>query len=185
MRVDFNVPLDGDFNVTDNTRLRAAVPSIKKILGDGGSVVLMSHLGRPKSGPEEKFSLKHITDDLGNLLSTPVKFVDDCIGDKCKEAAGSLNGGEVLLLENLRFYSEETKGDNGFAKQLSELGDVYVNDAFGTAHRAHASTSIVSEFFPGNSYFGYVMAQEINNADKVMQNADRAIHCYHGRCKSF
>ena len=145
VRVDFNVPLDEHFNITDDTRMRAAIPTIKKILGDGGSVILMSHLGRPKSGPEDKFSLKHILPHLKELLENAnILFADDCIGDDAKQKSNDLKAGEVLLLENLRFYKEEEKGDQEFAKKLSELGDVYVNDAFGTAHRAHASTAVIA-----------------------------------------
>ncbi len=143
IRVDFNVPLNDHFEITDDTRIRAVLPTIQKILNDGGSAILMSHLGRPKSGPEEKFSLKHLVPHLSEKLQTPVKFANDCIGTQAIELAGRLAAGEVLLLENLRFYEEETQGDRAFAQALSRLGDVYVNDAFGTAHRAHASTAII------------------------------------------
>src|SRR5690606_13010994 len=148
--------LDDQFNVTDDTRIQGALPTIKKILNDGGSVILMSHLGRPKNGPENKFSLKHIVDHLSEQLGKPVQFANDCIGEEAKEKAANLKAGEVLLLENLRFYKEEEKGDAEFAKKLAELGDVYVNDAFGTAHRAHASTSIIADNFSENKYFGYL-----------------------------
>ena len=175
VRVDFNVPLDEHFNITDDTRMSAAVPTIKKILDDGGSVILMSHLGRPKGGPEDKFSLKHILPHLQELLGTTnVLFADDCIGDDARQKSGNLKPGEVLLLENLRFYKEEEKGDPEFAKKLSELGDVYVNDAFGTAHRAHASTAIIAQFFPGDKkMFGLLMNAEVSNAEKVLNNSEK------------
>ncbi|MFH1004990.1 MAG: phosphoglycerate kinase [Bacteroidota bacterium] len=171
IRVDFNVPLDLEFNVTDDTRIRAAIPTIKKILNDGGSVILMSHLGRPKSGPEKKFSLKHIVKTLENLLNTNVKFASDCIGDEAKNLSANLKNGEVILLENLRFYKEEEKGDESFAQKLSSLGDFYVNDAFGTAHRSHASTVIIAKFFPNKKCFGYVMSKELASINKVMSNS--------------
>src|SRR5215472_2074435 len=149
VRVDFNVPLNDKNEITDDTRIRAAVPSIKKILGDGGSVILMSHLGRPKDGPTEKYSLKHLVKHISELLGgTTVLFANDCIGEQAYMTANMLKPGEVLLLENLRFYKEEEKGDEAFAQKLAKLGDVYVNDAFGTAHRAHASTAIIAQFFP-------------------------------------
>ncbi len=172
IRVDFNVPLNSEQHITDDSRMRAAVPTIKKILGDNGSVVLMSHLGRPKEGPEDKFSLRHLTAHLGKLLDREVRFSPDCVGKEAKEMAGSLRGGEVLLLENLRFHKEETKGDEGFAKKLAELGDVYVNDAFGTAHRAHASTTIVAKFFE-EKVFGYIMANELKSIDKVLNDTQK------------
>jgi phosphoglycerate kinase len=158
IRVDFNVPLNSDFQVTDPTRIKAAIPTIEKILNDGGSVILMSHLGRPKEGPAEKYSLKHTVSTLSALLNRPVQFATDCINAPAKDAAASLQNGEVLLLENLRFYKDEEKGNPEFAKKLAVLGDVYVNDAFGTAHRAHASTAVIAQYFKGNSMFGYVMA---------------------------
>ena len=175
VRVDFNVPLDDHFNITDDTRMRAAVPTIKKILEDGGSVILMSHLGRPKSGPEDKFSLKHILPHLKELLgNTNVLFADDCIGHDAKQKSKGLKPGEVLLLENLRFYKEEEKGDEAFAKKLSELADVYVNDAFGTAHRAHASTAVIAQFFPGDKkMFGLLMNAEVSNAEKVLNSSEK------------
>ena len=148
IRVDFNVPLDDSFNITDDTRIRGALPTIKKILKDGGAAVVMSHLGRPKTGPEEKFSLKHLVEHLSALLGTDVLFASDCIGEVAEKAAADLKMGQVLLLENLRFHPEETAGDQVFSEKLSKLGDAYVNDAFGTAHRAHASTTVVAEFFP-------------------------------------
>ena len=175
VRIDFNVPLDEHFNITDDTRMRAAIPTIKKILGDGGSVILMSHLGRPKSGPEDKFSLKHILPHLKELLENAnILFADDCIGDDAKQKSNDLKAGEVLLLENLRFYKEEEKGGQEFAKKLSELGDVYVNDAFGTAHRAHASTAVIAQFFPGDKkMFGLLMNAEVSNAEKVLNNSEK------------
>ncbi|WP_186754351.1 phosphoglycerate kinase [Echinicola salinicaeni] len=182
VRVDFNVPLDGDFNVTDDTRIQAALPTINKILKDGGAVILMSHLGRPKEGPEDKFSLKHILLDLEKALDRPVKFAPDCVGDEAKQLAAGLKGGEVLLLENLRFYKEETKGDAEFAKQLASLGDIYVNDAFGTAHRAHASTAIVAEYFT-DKVCGYLMLSELENADKVLGNPVRPFTAIMGGAK--
>ncbi|HYG14597.1 MAG TPA: phosphoglycerate kinase, partial [Bacteroidia bacterium] len=163
IRVDFNVPLDENFKITDDSRISAAIPTVKKILNDGGSVILMSHLGRPKEGPTEKYSLKHLVSHLSTLLGTQVKFAADCIGTEASNLAASLKPGEVLLLENLRFYKEEEKGDREFAKKLASLADVYVNDAFGTAHRAHASTAIIAEFFPTAKYFGYVMGSEVAN----------------------
>ena len=165
IRVDFNVPLDGDFNVTDDTRLKAAIPTIKKIIDEGGSAILMSHLGRPKTGPEEKFSLKHIIPDLSEKLGVTVQFANDCIGDEAIDKSKNLGAGQVLLLENVRFYKEEEKGDEEFASKLAKLGDIYVNDAFGTAHRAHASTTIVAKSF-ADKCCGYVMQQELENAKK-------------------
>ena len=170
IRVDFNVPLDKEYNITDDTRIRAAIPTIQKILKDGGSVILMSHLGRPKEGPAEKYSLKHLVAHLTKVLNTTVKFADDCIGDSARNLSASLNPGEVLLLENLRFYKEEEKGNEEFAQKLATLGTFYVNDAFGTAHRAHASTAVIAKFFPGKKCFGYVMAGELENADKVLNH---------------
>jgi phosphoglycerate kinase len=170
IRVDFNVPLDKSFNVTDDNRIRATIPTLNKILKDGGSCILMSHLGRPKDGPEEKYSLKHAIKTTEKLLGRPVQFANDCIGDEAKQKAAALKPGEVLLLENLRFYKEEEKGDTGFAEKLAKLGDVYVNDAFGTAHRAHASTTIVAQFLT-EKCAGLVMAAELDNAKKVMENA--------------
>lgn len=171
IRVDFNVPLNEDFSVSDDTRIQAAVPSIKKILKDGGSAILMSHLGRPKGGPEEKFSLKHIISAVEAALGTEVQFASDCIGEEAESKAAGLKAGEVLLLENLRFYKEEEKGDRDFAEKLSKLGDVYVNDAFGTAHRAHASTAVIAEFFK-DKVAGYLMESELTNADKVLGNPE-------------
>ncbi len=183
IRVDFNVPLDKDFNITDDNRIQGALPTIKKILADGGSVILMSHLGRPKEGPTEKYSLKHIVKHLSDVLGKEVQFADDAIGVQAVEKAAALKGGEVLLLENLRFYKEEEKGDEAFAEKLSKLGDVYVNDAFGTAHRAHASTAIIAKFFPDAKYFGYLMAGELANAEKVLNNAERPFTAIMGGAK--
>ncbi|HWI92370.1 MAG TPA: phosphoglycerate kinase [Flavisolibacter sp.] len=174
VRVDFNVPLDKEYNITDDTRIRAALPTIKKILADGGSVILMSHLGRPKEGPTDKYSLKHIIKHLSNSLGTDVQFANDCIGEEAYQKAGALKPGEVLLLENLRFYKEEEKGDEAFAEKLSKLGDVYVNDAFGTAHRAHASTAVIAKFFsPENKMFGLLMEGEVSSAEKVLHQSQK------------
>ena len=185
VRVDFNVPLDEHFNITDDTRMRAAIPTIKKILSDGGSVILMSHFGRPKGGPEDKFSLKHLLPHLKELLSgTTVLFADDCIGSDAEQKSKDLKPGEVLLLENLRFHKEEEKGDEAFAKKLSELGDVYVNDAFGTAHRAHASTAVIAHFFPTDKkMFGLLMNAEITNADKVLNSSEKPFTAILGGAK--
>ena len=183
IRVDFNVPLDKEFNITDDKRMRAALPTITKILNDGGSVILMSHLGRPKGGPEDKYSLKHILGDLSRMLDLEVQFADDCIGTEAVEKAKNLVPGQVLLLENLRFYKEEEKGDRDFAEKLARLGEVYVNDAFGTAHRAHASTAIVAEFFPNDKYFGYLMAEELKNAEKVNHGAEKPFTAIMGGAK--
>ncbi|MBE2229137.1 MAG: phosphoglycerate kinase [Chitinophagaceae bacterium] len=175
IRVDFNVPLNDKFEITDDTRMRAAVPTIKKILNDGGSVILMSHLGRPKDGPTEKYSLKHLISHLSELLGgTRVFFADDCIGEQAWLTTGMLRPGEVLLLENLRFYKEEEKGNEEFAAKLARLGDVWVNDAFGTAHRAHASTAVIAKFFqPEKRLFGYLMEGEVNSAEKVLHSAEK------------
>ncbi|MBY0543274.1 MAG: phosphoglycerate kinase [Sphingobacteriaceae bacterium] len=183
IRVDFNVPLDKDFNITDDKRMRAALPTIHKILNDGGSVVLMSHLGRPKGGPENKYSLKHILGDLSRMLDLEVKFAEDCIGEDAENKAKNLFPREVLLLENLRFHPEEEKGDVAFAEKLAKLGNVYVNDAFGTAHRAHASTTIVAQFFPKAKYFGYLMAEELKNAEKVNHGAVKPFTAIMGGAK--
>lgn len=183
IRVDFNVPLDKDYKITDDNRITAALPTIKKILQEGGAVILMSHLGRPKEGPTEKYSLKHIVPHLSDLLGQEVEFADDCIGQEAIDKAKALQPGEVLLLENLRFYPEEEKGDVEFAKKLAALGNVYVNDAFGTAHRAHASTSIIAQFFPEAKYFGYLMASELENAEKVLNNPTRPFTAIMGGSK--
>jgi len=182
IRVDLNVPLNKDFQVTDDTRIKATIPTLKKILGDGGKAVLMSHLGRPKNGPEDKFSLKHIVGDLEKAYGTKVHFSENTIGEKAETAAQNLKNGEVLLLENVRFHDGETKGDETFAKALSKLGDVYVNDAFGTAHRAHASTTVVAKFFQ-DKMAGFVMAAEIENADKVLEKADKPYTAIMGGAK--
>lgn len=173
VRVDFNVPLNDKFEVTDDTRIRAAIPTVEKILAAGGSVILMSHLGRPKEGPEDRFSLKHLLPVLEKKLGQKPLFANDCVGPEAVEKAATLKPGQVLLLENLRFYKEETKGDEAFAKKLALLADVYVNDAFGTAHRAHASTAIIVKFFPGASLFGYLMQDEVSNLEKVTKNPSR------------
>jgi phosphoglycerate kinase len=183
VRVDFNVPLDAEFNITDDSRITAALPTITKILKDGGSVILMSHLGRPKEGPTDKYSLKHILSHLSKLLGLTVKFAADCIGNDAIEQSKNLKAGEVLVLENLRFYKEEEKGNEEFAEKLSKLGDFYVNDAFGTAHRAHASTAIIAKFFPTAKCFGYVMAKEVANAEKVMHNPQRPFTAIVGGAK--
>jgi phosphoglycerate kinase len=183
IRVDFNVPLDESFNITDDNRIQGALPTIKKILNDGGAVILMSHLGRPKDGPTDKYSLKHLVGHLSKVLNREVAFADDCIGQQAIEKAAALKSGDVLLLENLRFYKEEEKGDDVFAEKLSKLGDVYVNDAFGTAHRAHASTAVIAKFFPSAKYFGYLMAGELANAEKVLNNPERPFTAIMGGAK--
>ena len=182
IRVDFNVPLDDDFKVTDVNRIEGAKPTIDKILADGGSVILMSHLGRPK-GKEEKYSLKHIVKTTESVLGFSVKFAEDCRGEVAKNAAENLQSGEVLLLENLRFYPEEEAGDVAFAKELASLGDIYVNDAFGTAHRAHASTTIIAQFFPENKCFGLLLAKEIESLNKVLNNSVKPVTAVLGGSK--
>src|SRR5258708_18061852 len=196
IRVDFNVPLNDKYEITDDTRMRASIPTIKKILTDGGSVILMSHLGRPKDGPTEKYSLKHLVPHLQELLNAPEKsgqpskaavpvlFANDCIGEQAYTTAGMLRSGEVLLLENLRFYKEEEKGDKAFAQKLAKLGDVYVNDAFGTAHRAHASTAVIAEFFPKEKrMFGLLMESEDSSAEKIMHQSERPFTAIIGGAK--
>lgn len=191
VRVDFNVPLNKQtLTITDDARIRAAVPTIKKILDDGGAVILMSHLGRPLKKLKEdgtidteKYTLKHVVQRVSELTGVPVKFAADCIGEDAKQQAENLKAGEILLLENLRFYKEEEKGDEAFAAKLSEYGDVYVNDAFGTAHRAHTSTAVIAKFFPEAKCFGYVMAREIANAEKLMQNAEKPFTAITGGAK--
>lgn len=176
VRVDFNVPLNDKFEITDDSRMKAAIPSIKKILGDGGMVILMSHFGRPKNGPEEKFSLKHLINHLSELLgdTTTVLFANDCIGEQAFLTASMMRPGDVLLLENLRFHKEEEAGDVKFAEKLSKLGDLWVNDAFGTAHRAHASTAVIAQFFPKEKrMFGLLMEAEVANAEKVLHKAEK------------
>jgi phosphoglycerate kinase len=182
IRVDFNVPLNEAFEVTDATRIQAAKSTIIDVLESGGSAILMSHLGRPK-GVEEQFSLKHIVSKVTEVLGVQVKFVDDCVGERVEAAANNLQPGEVLLLENLRFYSEEKKGDKDFAEKLSKLGDIYINDAFGTAHRAHASTAIIAEFFSGNKCFGNLLAKEIESIDKVLNNSEKPVLAILGGAK--
>ncbi|MCU0351214.1 MAG: phosphoglycerate kinase [Flavobacterium sp.] len=182
IRVDFNVPLDEHFNVTDANRIEAAKPTIDKILADGGSVILMSHLGRPK-GVEEKYSLKHIVSRTSEILGIPVKFASDCIGEIAEKAASDLQPGEVLLLENLRFYNEEEAGDVEFSKKLASLGDIYVNDAFGTAHRAHASTTIIAQFFPNDKCFGTLLAKEIDSLNKVLKDSKKPVTAVLGGSK--
>ncbi|HRN79218.1 MAG TPA: phosphoglycerate kinase [Ferruginibacter sp.] len=172
VRVDFNVPLDAAFKITDDTRITATIPTIRKILNDGGSVILMSHLGRPKEGPTEKYSLRHLVNHLSDLLNVKVQFANDAVGEDAVQMAAALKAGQVLLLENLRFHKEEEKGDRAFAEKLSKLGNVYVNDAFGTAHRAHASTAVIADFFgPNEKTFGLVMEGEVKSAEKVLHHA--------------
>jgi phosphoglycerate kinase len=186
VRVDFNVPLNADFNITDDTRMRAAIPTIQRILTDGGSVILMSHLGRPKDGPTDKYSLKHLINHLQELLQNqvPVLFADDCIGQQAYDLSANLKPNEVLLLENLRFYKEEEKGDAAFAEKLSKLGDVYVNDAFGTAHRAHASTAVIAQFFPAaKRMFGLLMEAEVASAEKVLNDTQKPFTAVLGGAK--
>ena len=182
IRVDFNVPLDSSYNVTDDTRIRAAKPTIMKVLEDGGSCILMSHLGRPVE-KENKFSLKHIVSKVEEIIGVNIIFSEDCIGDKTNKTAESLLPGQVMLLENLRFYKEETQGDYGFAKALGALGDFYINDAFGTAHRAHASTTVIAEFFPNDKCFGYLLAKEIESLQKVMSKGEKPVLAILGGAK--
>ena len=182
VRVDFNVPLNDKFEITDDTRIRATIPTISKILSEGGSVILMSHLGRPKDGPTEKYSLKHLVNPLSLILGKTVKFADDCIGASATELAESLQPGEVLLLENLRFYKEEEKGNEEFAEKLSKLGDVWVMDAFGTAHRAHASTAVIGKFF-ADKVCGYVMQAELDNAERLLEHSERPFTAIMGGAK--
>ena len=182
IRVDFNVPLNEQFEITDDTRIRAALPTIKKVLEGNGSAILMSHLGRPK-GKNEKFSLKHIVAHLSKSIGVEVKFADDCIGESARTMAAELKPGEVLLLENLRYYDEEKKGDEGFAKKLADLADLWINDAFGTAHRAHASTAVIAKFFPEAKMFGYVMEGELSSVDKVLKDTKRPLTAIMGGAK--
>ncbi|MFA0962919.1 phosphoglycerate kinase [Roseivirga sp. BDSF3-8] len=182
VRVDFNVPLDKEQHITDDTRIRAAVPTIRKILQDGGSPILMSHLGRPKNGPEDKFSLRHLVDHLQSTFGTTVHFADDCVGEQARDKAAALKPGEILLLENVRFHEGETKGDEEFAKKLASLGDVYVNDAFGAAHRAHASTTVAAQYFE-DRMAGYVMKAELENADRVLGDAQKPYTAIMGGAK--
>ncbi len=175
VRVDFNVPLNEQFEVTDDSRIKAAIPTIEKLAKDGAKVIVMSHLGRPKSGPEDRFSLKHIISCLSSLTTFSVSFVEDCIGEKVAAAVDTMRDGSILVLENLRFYKEEEQGDEFFAGQIAENGDVYVNDAFGTAHRAHASTAIIANFFPTDKYFGYLMENEVRSIERVLNSEDKPV----------
>uniref|UniRef100_UPI0025902DB7 phosphoglycerate kinase n=1 Tax=uncultured Chryseobacterium sp. TaxID=259322 RepID=UPI0025902DB7 len=183
VRVDFNVPQDDQLKVTDNTRIVAVKPTVEKILEDGGSVILMAHLGRPKGEVKDEFSLKHIVAEVSNVFGKDVKFVEECVGEKAEQAAQALQPGEILLLENLRFHKEEEKGDEGFAEQLSKLGDAYVNDAFGTAHRAHASTAVIAQFFSSTKFFGLLMAKELQAIDKVLKSGEKPITAILGGSK--
>lgn len=184
IRVDFNVPLNENFEITDDTRMRKALPTIKKVIESGGSPIIMSHLGRPKSGPEDKFSLRHLVDHLSGLLDgATVKMAPDCIGEEVKKMTGELKAGEVLMLENLRFHKEETKGDEAFAEKLAQNGDCWVNDAFGTAHRAHASTAVIAKFFPEDKMFGYLIESEVKSLDKVVKEPKRPFTAIMGGAK--
>lgn len=183
VRVDFNVPQDDQLKVTDNTRITAVKPTVDKILGDGGSVILMAHLGRPKGEAKDELSLRHIVDEVSSVLGKEVKFVEECIGEKAEKAAADLQPGEILLLENLRFHNEEEKGDEAFAEKLSQLGDAYVNDAFGTAHRAHASTAVIAKFFPSTKFFGLLMADELQAIDKVLKSGEKPVTAILGGSK--
>lgn len=183
VRVDFNVPQDDQLKVTDNTRIAAVKPTVDKILSDGGSVILMAHLGRPKGEVKDEFSLKHIVDEISDVLGNKVKFAEDCIGDNAVKSAADLQPGEILLLENLRFHNEEEKGDVKFAEQLAKLGDAYVNDAFGTAHRAHASTAVIAQFFPSTKFFGILMANELKAIDKVLKSGEKPVTAILGGSK--
>lgn len=183
VRVDFNVPQDENLNVTDNTRITAVKPTVDKILADGGSVILMTHLGRPKGEVNDKYSLKNILDEVSSVLGQEVKFVDESIGEKAEQASAQLQPGEILLLENLRFHNEEEKGDQAFAEKLSKLGDAYVNDAFGTAHRAHASTAVIAQFFPSTKFFGLLMENELVAIDKVLKSGEKPVTAILGGSK--
>ena len=183
VRVDFNVPQSADLKVTDNTRIQAVKPTIDKILNDGGSVILITHLGRPKGKATEEFSLKNIVDEIEKVLGKEVKFCEDCIGPEAKEMSSDLQPGQILLLENLRFYNEEEKGDSEFAEKLSKYADAYVNDAFGTAHRAHSSTAIIAEYFPETKFFGLLMAKELEAIDKVLGSGEKPVTAILGGSK--
>ncbi|MDR1273564.1 MAG: phosphoglycerate kinase [Odoribacteraceae bacterium] len=183
IRVDFNVPLNSQFEITDDSRIRAAIPTVRKVLAGGGAAILMSHLGRPKKGPEEASSLKHIRGRIEELLGAPVKFAGDCIGPVARAAVDDLQPGEALLLENLRFHPEEEKGDEAFARELASLGDLWINDAFGTAHRAHASTAVIARFFPDDKLFGYLMTAEVESVDRVMRDPARPFTALMGGSK--
>ena len=183
VRVDFNVPQDENLNVTDNTRIVAVKPTVDKILADGGSVILMTHLGRPKGEVNDKYSLKHILSEVSKVLGQDVKFVEESVGEKAEQAAAELQAGEILLLENLRFHKEEEKGDEAFAEKLSKLGDAYVNDAFGTAHRAHASTAVIAQFFPSTKFFGLLMEKELIAIDRVLKSGEKPVTAILGGSK--
>ena len=183
IRVDFNVPLDENFVITDDTRMRAAVQTIKKVIAEGGSPIIMSHFGRPKDGPNPKYSMCHLVSHLSELLGCEVKMAPDCIGAEVQAMAKALKPGEVLLLENLRFHKEEEKGDEGFAEQLAANGDCWINDAFGTAHRAHASTAVIAKFFPNDKMFGYLIESEVASLDKVLKNPQRPLTAIMGGAK--
>lgn len=183
VRVDFNVPQDDQLKITDNTRISAVKPTVDKILNDGGSVILMTHLGRPKGEAKDEFSLKHIVDEVSKVLGHPVKFVEESIGEKAEKAASELQAGEILILENLRFHNEEEKGDEEFAEKLSKLGDAYVNDAFGTAHRAHASTAVIANYFESTKFFGLLMANELKAIDKVLKSGEKPVTAILGGSK--
>jgi phosphoglycerate kinase len=183
VRVDFNVPLNEQFEITDDTRITAALPTIRRIITTGGAVVIMSHLGRPKKGPEDKFSMRHLIPHLSDLLGMKVKLAPDCIGEETKKMAAALKPGEVLVLENLRFHPEEEAGDVNFAEQLAEFGDCWVNDAFGTAHRAHASTAVIAQFFPKDKLFGYLVESEVESLDRVLKTPKRPFTAIMGGSK--
>ncbi|HKJ78138.1 MAG TPA: phosphoglycerate kinase, partial [Prolixibacteraceae bacterium] len=183
IRVDFNVPLNDKFEITDDTRMQKALPTIKKVMDSGGSPIIMSHFGRPKSGPEEAFSMKHLVSHLSHLLGKEVKLAPDCVGDEVKEMCQNLQPGQPLLLENLRFHAGETKGDEAFAEKLAENGDCWINDAFGTAHRAHASTAIIAKFFPNDKMFGYLIESEVESLDKVVNDPKRPLTAIMGGAK--
>ncbi len=183
IRVDFNIPLDKNLKITDDSRMIAALPTIKKVISDGGMAIILSHLGRPKNGFEENFSLRHIIGRLSKLLGSPVAFSSDCIGEKTTNDVGNMNNGDVLVLENLRFYSEETVGDIIFAEKLAALGDIYINDAFGTVHRAHSSTTIITKFFPNNKYFGFLLARELESLEKALLSPKRPFTAIIGGAK--
>jgi len=183
IRVDFNVPLNEKFEITDDTRIRAALSTINKVIEKGGSPIIMSHLGRPKDGPVDKYSLRHLVAHLSDLLGAPVKFANDCIGEETKKIASELKSGEVLLLENLRFYKEEEKGDEAFAEKLAANGDCWINDAFGTAHRAHASTAVIAKFFPNDKMFGFLIESELDSLSKVLESPKRPFTAIMGGAK--
>lgn len=183
VRVDFNVPLNDEFQITDDTRIRAAMPTLRKILNDGGSAIVMSHLGRPDRGPEKRFSMKHLVGRIRELSGSAVSFSSDCVGSEAEAKAAAIGPGQILLLENLRFHPEEKRGDKSFAKELAKLGEVYVNDAFGTAHRAHASTSIIAKSFPEEKMFGFLLSEEVDNLEKVMSKPEKPFTAIIGGAK--